>query len=94
MIDKVTLQAIKSYAVSALLSLWSVVFIAVQIGYTLHLCDSFTSTLHYLGSVWWNIALAVLFGIGPFYRAGQGAKAAKTIVTTPPDPTLKTLPGP
>ena len=72
--------ALRSYVISTCLGLWSTTTTAVGIGYIYGHCGTFGDTMAYLGNTWWFIVLAALFGIGPFYRAKQGATAAANTV--------------
>lgn len=68
----------RSYVLSNLFAIQTAIVTAVSIGYAdprIHCCTTFVATVEYLRDSWWAIVLAIVFGIGPLYRA---AKAATT----------------
>lgn len=89
-------QPFKSWLVSGLLGLQPTASGALVGGATAHAVDlsNFSSCVHYLSITWWGIFLGAFFAIGPLYRAKQGSDAAKTLVVTPPNSTVKAGEGP
>lgn len=73
-------EPVQSFVVSTGMGLWTATTTAVGVGWIYGHCNTFPDTLTYLGTTWWFIVLAAVFGIGPFYRAKQGAVAAANTV--------------
>ena len=76
-----TREPIQSFVVSSALAIQSTTVAAFAVGYGLGLCGSPEATLHFFGTAWWGIFIGTFFGVGPYYRAKQGAIAATNTVT-------------
>lgn len=87
-------EPFRSFVVSTALGLQSTTVTAVGIGYIYGHCGTFADTVAYLETTWWFIILAAIFGIGPFYRAKQGATASANTVTLPGGATAVLTKGP
>jgi len=73
MISSITYQTIKSYIVSAALTLQSIIVALALVGYTDGALATPQSSLAYVQAHWWAAFLGVLLGAGPYHRALQGA---------------------
>jgi hypothetical protein len=84
--------SVRSFVISSALGLQSTTVAAIAVGYALGLCGTFGATMHFLATAWWGICLGTFFGVGPYYRARQGAVAAANTVQLPDGATAVVTP--
>lgn len=70
-------EPLKSYVVSTLLGLWPTIRAALSVGISLGVVTTFQTAVHFLAVNAFMLWVGTLFDLGPFYRARQGAAAAK-----------------
>ncbi len=80
-------EPLKSFVVSSAFGMQSVFVAIIASGFVDGQCSTPQAALQYLGSHWWAGAVGVFFGVGPYYRARQGAVAATQAQSVPPVPT-------
>jgi hypothetical protein len=71
MMPPVVYQTLKSYAVSALFGLQSLILGMFVVGWGMGLCNTPLDALHFFASNWWAGLVGLIFGVGPYYRAHQ-----------------------
>lgn len=76
--------AVQAYLVSQGYQAWSVVLAVATVGYSLGPANGgyndWPSFVAFAGHAWFGVAIALVFGIGPYARAKQGGDAATTVV--------------